>query len=170
MSSGSGSMHVTPPPATHTPGSAGPSTAASNQRHLLRVKGFGWPGQQMSLSVTNVGRGPLLTLENTGHVGRESAIAWEPGALGSNFSLLLASCVPSSLWALGPSHVRADSGVRSPTGPSGLLASLLRPRGPKEEPSLWKGFVEQAAAPKECLPGSPALRPRGSPESRGAGG
>lgn len=35
----------------HT-GSAGPSTEASNQQHLLRVKGCGWPGQQISLSVT----------------------------------------------------------------------------------------------------------------------
>lgn len=41
-----GSRHATP----HR--HAGPSTEASNQRHLLRVKGSGWPGQQMSLSVT----------------------------------------------------------------------------------------------------------------------
>lgn len=47
----------------HT-GSAGPGTEASNQHHLLRVKGRGWPGQQISSSVTE-------------HWQRSSADSWE---------------------------------------------------------------------------------------------
>lgn len=78
----------------------------------------------------NIGRGALLTLESTGHIGRESTVPWEPRALGSNFSLPLASCVASPLWALVSLHLRAGSGLDHPPVPLALIACLLDSKDP----------------------------------------
>lgn len=78
----------------------------------------------------NVGRGALHALESTGHIGRESTVPQEPRAPGSNFSLPLASCVASPLWALVSSHLRAGSGLDHSLDPLALLACLLDSRDP----------------------------------------
>lgn len=100
-------------------------------------------------------------------------MAQEPGALGSSLSSALASSVASPLWALASSHREAGSGVGAPMGFCGANPHFWI-LGDRREEQMWKSNCPVRDSLLGQLPtglstGSPAVRPHGTPETRGAG-